>query len=642
MAERSRLNTLRVQELKALCKEEGLGAGGRKVELIERLIEHRHRLLEQDGASGGAPTTSSAVPACGRDEPSVLAQLRAVGAVAATARTLSSAPAPSRATLPAFFGAPRATVSPETAASRAATVVELLEDSPTEPSCSSSASAAASAAVPEPARRVPAARSARHGVAAAAASPGRGAGRGRAGRAGNPFGRGGAARAGRGRGPSIGTEHANNDGGASAATGKAECVGASELVAVRGFQLLCVRCGFLCTVPKNMGVATQQGKFWCPPCRFKEMDPFNAVVEQVNAPGILKCLAGLQGRVEFSIELADLRQWRRDSLGIEVRAIRWNSEKIHHCWPHSLDFIVNGSVAFAVKPPDEGHKRRDVPHSIAANLRLGTNTITLSAVDARLGDFVMAVVLCRPCPIEELRLTLPTCSWETALVRVRDVMAARKAGDDAIAEVTCLTSDKLSLRCPITMERIEDPVRGQHCAHLQCFGLHAYLLSNRQMRAFNNRWACPVCSLVLRPGDLIRDAYVEHVLAATAADAEEVIIAPDGTWRQVVEQPACAAGCNGATAAHASCAGPAVASAKAFAFDIDLDVDVSGASRDHSATGAFASEAATTAGIIQMKSFEEAVFDAPAFRTAKRLRTRLCDEEACGARAIPVAIDLDA
>merc|ERR1712196_413189 len=75
------------------------------------------------------------------------------------------------------------------------------------------------------------------------------------------------------------------------------------------------------------------------------------------------------------------------------------------------------------------------------------------------------------------------------------------------------------------------PVRGEHCQHLQCFELSAYLQSNQKMRAFNNRWTCPLCSLTLHPSDLRHDTYVASVLKGIAADVEEVAVMADGSWK---------------------------------------------------------------------------------------------------------------
>jgi len=110
--------------------------------------------------------------------------------------------------------------------------------------------------------------------------------------------------------------------------------------------------------------------------------------------------------------------------------------------------------------------------------------------------------------------------------------------EDDDEEVTCVLSNKLKLRCPLSFERVDIPVRGETCMHLQCFGLAAYLEANLKMRALNNRWTCPVCSNVLKPHDLVVDKYVQKVLAETPANVEEVIIEKDGSYRIVEEEEA--------------------------------------------------------------------------------------------------------
>merc|ERR1712039_23372 len=97
-------------------------------------------------------------------------------------------------------------------------------------------------------------------------------------------------------------------------------------------------------------------------------------------------------------------------------------------------------------------------------------------------------------------------------------------------EIECISSNRCSLICPITMERVGLPVRGNTCKHLECFDLRAYCEINSKMRAFNNRWACPVCRSILRPKDLCIDAFVMRILTETGADIEAVIMMPDGSW----------------------------------------------------------------------------------------------------------------
>eukprot|EP00439_Symbiodinium_sp_Y106_P016819 s1548_g2.t1 len=73
----------------------------------------------------------------------------------------------------------------------------------------------------------------------------------------------------------------------------------------------------------------------------------------------------------------------------------------------------------------------------------------------------------------------------------------------------------LSEEGPLTHERIHTPVRGERCAHLQCFDLKAYIEINKNMAAFNKRWTCPVCGLLCKPSDLFLDMYMLTILEKT-------------------------------------------------------------------------------------------------------------------------------
>lgn len=264
--------------------------------------------------------------------------------------------------------------------------------------------------------------------------------------------------------------------------------------------------------------------FVCPPCRFRNMDPLNEVVPK----GLLKCALLVRGSLEISVDLPDLRQWRRDSLAIEVRMVHMDSRKVCHAWPRTLKFTANGSEVFSVRPPEEGHKRRDVPQGVSAGLRPGLNSISVRVQDDFSDDFVLALAVTKQVDVTELRRRVAASDPEESRRRAMAMLAAGRGGD--ASGVECLTSDTLKLKCPITMEKIVEPVRGRHCQHLQCFSLEAYLTSNRQMRAFNNRWACPVCSQRTWPADLCHDAYASLVLASAPEGVEEAVLLPDGKF----------------------------------------------------------------------------------------------------------------
>lgn len=211
-----------------------------------------------------------------------------------------------------------------------------------------------------------------------------------------------------------------------------------------------------------------------------------------------------------------------------------DSDKICQVWPHVLHFSVNGNEVFCVNPPEDGHKRRDVPQSITMGLRPGFNDANIHMLDDNASSFALAVVVTQPRCDADLSAGIQRCEEGQAKSRALELFSRlRRSASLADDEIECLTSDTMRLRCPVSMDKIERPVRGRQCGHLQCYSLDAYLTSNRQMRAFNNRWVCPVCSLVLRPTDLCVDGFVERILSQTREDVEEVVVAPDGSWQCV-------------------------------------------------------------------------------------------------------------
>jgi E3 SUMO-protein ligase PIAS1 len=49
----------------------------------------------------------------------------------------------------------------------------------------------------------------------------------------------------------------------------------------------------------------------------------------------------------------------------------------------------------------------------------------------------------------------------------------------------------MSLKCPLTKETIETPVRGIYCSHIHCFDLRSYLTLMLSTKVPS--WTCPIC-----------------------------------------------------------------------------------------------------------------------------------------------------
>jgi len=211
-----------------------------------------------------------------------------------------------------------------------------------------------------------------------------------------------------------------------------------------------------------------------------------------------------------------------------------------------------------------------VPANISSGLKPGINTISITMEDENPTGYAFALVRTQTMTTAQIATATPTIAEDTAQERVMALLAdtwAAPVDNDDDEEITCVISNKLKLRCPLSFERCSIPVRGENCMHLQCFGLLAYLESNMKMRALNNRWTCPVCNCMLRPQDLRRDAYVEKVLAETPEHIDEVLIMQDGSYRCIEEAP------SGGQAAIDRAAQIAEEAAKAAAVADDGDVE---------------------------------------------------------------------
>lgn len=310
------------------------------------------------------------------------------------------------------------------------------------------------------------------------------------------------------------------------------------------------------------------GAWWCPPCRFRAMDPFNSIVEPY---GLMICHIVVRPVIEFSVDLRDLKNWRKEDHDVFLRMVKIGSDNCSQAWPRKLLLEANGNEVINIKEPEEGHVRRDVPKNIVAGLRPGLNTIKITMDDEYLSGYAFGLVRTTPKTAAMIATETPRVDEEASMARVMSLLADTwdQNIDDVDLdrpedeELSVMISNKLKLRCPLSFEKTVIPVRGEECRHLQCFGLGAYLESNMKMRSMNNRWTCPVCSNVLKPEDLRIDSFVERVLAETADHIEEVLIMQDGSYKVIEED--------------GSVRGPAQAEAKTAADEVAVgEVDDDG------------------------------------------------------------------
>lgn len=263
-------------------------------------------------------------------------------------------------------------------------------------------------------------------------------------------------------------------------------------------------------------------------CSLSCMDPFNPV----EPDGILRFQPVKSSKIKFQLDAPDLKQWRQQGQYIEMRMCDVTSKgengQVKQVWPHEMRFVNNGNLVFEVIAPEAGHKRRDLPQRICQSLRPGANLVEITIKDDNVQSFAFAIVRTRPRTPQQLSQEVTTIATDAGQKRAKSLMGSISRGD---GEVQCLGTDRTRLLCPITMVRPDMPARGKPCRHLQCFDLMAFLESNQQMKAINNRWSCPVCSLILKPTDLCVDLYIEDVLAKTGKHDVEVVFDKQGKWK---------------------------------------------------------------------------------------------------------------
>mmetsp|Transcript_46678 Transcript_46678/g.111001 ORF Transcript_46678/g.111001 Transcript_46678/m.111001 type:complete len:484 (-) Transcript_46678:98-1549(-) len=268
----------------------------------------------------------------------------------------------------------------------------------------------------------------------------------------------------------------------------------------------------------------------CLRCAFCVMDPFRpARGEDVLFLSPLPATS-----LQFTLDLPELRRWRKEGSEFEVRTLRRGGAAVsskaalHQVWPRYIDVEVNEKQALTVKPV-RGKKRRDVPYTMSALLRNGSNSVEARIEDENPGQFVLAVMRTQPLLPKDVARRVVRTPFDECQRRICSILRGHETeGGDTVEAVGNETVD---LRCPITLVRpTSPPARGAQCLHLRCFDLEAYLIANYKTRAFNSRWRCPICSYELRPNTLRIDAYIEEMLSNTHATVEEVVLHADGSY----------------------------------------------------------------------------------------------------------------
>ncbi|KRZ09225.1 E3 SUMO-protein ligase PIAS1, partial [Trichinella pseudospiralis] len=92
-----------------------------------------------------------------------------------------------------------------------------------------------------------------------------------------------------------------------------------------------------------------------------------------------------------------------------------------------------------------------------------------------------------------------------------------------------LTSERLSLICPLSKQRLVYPCRSRSCIHLDCFDGMAFL----EFYYDKADWLCPICRIPMPFESIQLDAFYMELMKHASWDAVAVNIDIDGNWNEV-------------------------------------------------------------------------------------------------------------
>lgn len=201
-----------------------------------------------------------------------------------------------------------------------------------------------------------------------------------------------------------------------------------------------------------------------------------------------------------------------------------------------------------IDPPKHLHVRREQCYNLTPLLRQGSNTLEIRFTpkpDRHREDpeenYCVGVILTRPRSVASIVARIRTRCTETVssgMQRVERLLAqvVMKEACEYECKVTGNFGRTLRPVCPVSFCPIEEAAIGRACSHIQVFDLQAYIAVNQRMRSLDKRWTCPVCSLPLRPDDVILDPFAQGILDTLRGDedsVEAIVFNEDCTWSTI-------------------------------------------------------------------------------------------------------------
>ncbi|KAI9470496.1 MAG: hypothetical protein EXX96DRAFT_584533 [Benjaminiella poitrasii] len=210
-------------------------------------------------------------------------------------------------------------------------------------------------------------------------------------------------------------------------------------------------------------------------------------------------------------------------------------------WPASLRVELNGrEIHLEKRQKHTGNQGqiayigKDMPYDLTKLLKVGDNTLGLHqfacACSYRFSvqihmKFSENWILDR---VEDSMISI-----EESEKMIDSLLGKSQSNDDDDDDLMVVQeSVKLRLKCPITMVRMKQPVRGKKCKHIDCFDLKAYLLVNNTR---NPTWQCPHCNNMVGPNLLVRDELTEKLLKELPKNVAEIEYTQDHSQYKIIQ-----------------------------------------------------------------------------------------------------------
>lgn len=220
--------------------------------------------------------------------------------------------------------------------------------------------------------------------------------------------------------------------------------------------------------------------------------------------------------------------WRSD-LELQFKCYHHEDRQMFTNWPASVQVSVNATPLTIERSEKTSHKPLHLKHVCQP----GRNAIQITVSACCCSHLFVLQLIHRPSVKSVLQglLKKRLLTAEHCIAKVKGNFSSvgvsvGGAGEDGVEQ----TAIKVSLKCPITFQRILLPARGHDCKHVQCFDLESYL----ELNCERGTWRCPVCNKAAVLEGLEVDQYMWGILNTLQnLDFEEVMIDPSCSWKPV-------------------------------------------------------------------------------------------------------------